>query len=297
MSGFSWCNSILIFSVKHWCEGFLFVCLFFSLEPSGKVKGQQESVWLNITTKYLSDTMRLIIQLMCAWAINQTHTKKDQIICTGAGALLRAPVTDLSVKPAGAISWVWTHMPLCCRRTQHAGFSCSPTTASFMNFPLSAWSLARILHVSYVRVLERASPSVTPPSPAIGHFRCTCLTHLPITRFGYCAPRWRLPVLRIIHLRIWNLNMTIFQSFELLRRQTRSSRAGLSCSQWDAETVSPWFLGVRSRVRCQSKGAVLSDYGHREQDQFLEEKRKGSWKVSFGNLFIFSKRRLVSLRR
>lgn len=96
MSGFSWCNSILIFSVKHWCEGFLFVCLFFSLEPSGKVKGQQESVWLNITTKYLSDTMRLIIQLMCAWAINQTHTKKDQIICTGAGALLRAPVTETS---------------------------------------------------------------------------------------------------------------------------------------------------------------------------------------------------------
>ena len=137
------------------------------------------------------------------------------------------------------------------------------------------------------RALERASPSVTPPSPAIGHFRCTCLTHLPITRLGCCAPRWRLPVVRIIHLRIWNLNMTIFQSFKLLRRQTRSSRAGLSCSQWNAETVSPWFLRVRSRVRCQSKGAVLSEYGHREQDQFLEEKRKGSWKVSFGNFLYF----------
>lgn len=34
------------------------------------------------------------------------------------------------------------------------------------------------------------------------------------------------------------------------------------------------------------KEVVLSEYGHREQDTFLEEKRKGSRQVSFSHSFL-----------
>ncbi|KAF1390908.1 hypothetical protein PFLUV_G00062990 [Perca fluviatilis] len=65
---------------------------------------------------------------------------------------------------------------------------------------LPARSFKRLPHV--LCVYRRASLTVTPPSPPIGHLRCTCSTHPPTARFALCTPRWRLPVLRIRHHRV-----------------------------------------------------------------------------------------------
>lgn len=76
-----------------------------------------------------------------------------------------------------------------------------------------------------------------------------------------------------------------------MRSETRRSRAVLRGRRWNAETISRWFLRVISCSRFRCEGICVTEHGHREQDQFLEEKRKGSRKVGLLTLSVLMRQK------
>lgn len=134
---------------------------------------------------------------------------------------------------------------------------------------------------------QKASLTTTPPSssnwPHLLHLfdqhanhalRSVCSKMAPSSSLNHTSSHWKLAI-------------TISRPFKVMRRQTRRSRAGLRCRHWTRKLFPHGLFVWGTGFGVGLMVVVLSEYGHREQDQFLEEKRKGSRKVGFRNsLFV-----------